>query len=400
MSTLQNRIHIFTNGVSRKNGGSSSILDLSNTLIEIGYDVEIYTPFGFMDKYIYKPTNVNNELNINILDCNIFNQKNKSKVKKYLNKILNFFPISKVKNIKNSIVIDAMGLPFEFLQLLQENNCKIILNHAGSANAYIKYFGLNGAKRTDLENAKYEYLDMISNYDHILFQSATQAQTLKDLAEWDIDKTLVLKPSASEDDIVKIKGKKSILDNNDFNIVIIGSVQMRKGQHLLPTISEKLSQKVDNIKFHIVGNIVDEKYKNSIIQLSETLHQQNQVIFHGFKENYLDYMNSADVILQVSEEEGVSRILREAMALEKVIISFQLDGTNDLLVNREDSLLSEYGELNQLTDNILKVYKDNSLYEKLSSSALQNFEDKYSMKEYQKQLKILMEKIGGLDVNQ
>lgn len=396
---MKTKICIFSDGVSRKNGGSSSILDLSNTLIEIGYDVEIYTPFGFMDKYIYKPTNVNNELHINVLDHKIFNQKNKSKVKKYLNKALNFISSSNSIDIKNSIVIDAIGLPFEFLQLLQDTNCKIILNHAGSANAYIKYFGLNGSKRTDLENAKYEYLDMISKYNHILFQSATQAQTLNDLAKWDIDKTLVLKPSASEDDIVKVKGQESILDNKDFNIVIVGSVQMRKGQHLLPTISKKLSTKSNNIKFHIVGNIVDEKYKNSIIHLSETLDQKNQVIFHGFKENYLDYMNSADIILQVSEEEGVSRILREAMALKKVIISFTLDGTNDLLDDGEDALLSDYGDIDQLTDNILKVYQDNSLYENLSSTALQNFENKYSMKEYKKQLKILIEKLGLSDVN-
>ena len=52
------RIYIYTDAISRKNGGSSSIVDLANNLIEIGKEVIVYTPFGFMDKFIYKPTSV------------------------------------------------------------------------------------------------------------------------------------------------------------------------------------------------------------------------------------------------------------------------------------------------------------------------------------------------------
>jgi hypothetical protein len=56
---MNKAIYIFTQGISRKNGGSSSILDLANNIIELGYEVKVFTPFGFMDRYIYKPTDVN-----------------------------------------------------------------------------------------------------------------------------------------------------------------------------------------------------------------------------------------------------------------------------------------------------------------------------------------------------
>ena len=48
---------------------------------------------------------------------------------------------------------------------------------------------------------KDEYLSMVNQYSHILFQSPTQAKTLKDLAGWSEGKTLVLRPSASMEDI-------------------------------------------------------------------------------------------------------------------------------------------------------------------------------------------------------
>lgn len=40
-------IYIFTQGISRKNGGSSSIVDLSNNILELGYEVKVFTPFWF-----------------------------------------------------------------------------------------------------------------------------------------------------------------------------------------------------------------------------------------------------------------------------------------------------------------------------------------------------------------
>lgn len=388
-------IYIFTQGISRKNGGSSSIVDLSNNILELGYEVKVFTPFGFMDRYIYKPTDVSQKLKVEVLKNKIYKTKNPSIKKNILNKILNFSSLFNGLNIKNSIVVDAMELPFDFIEVLKSNGCKVIYNHAGSPNAAMKYFGMNGAKRDDMQKAKKEYFEMINHYSYILFQSPTQAQELYQLANWKEDKTVVLRPSASLNDIEKVKGKDSILDKNDFNIVIVGSVQERKGQHLLPKISKILSESADNIKFHIVGNTMSTDYKLRVEQDSENLGQKEKVIFQGFKSNYLEYMNSADVILQVSEEEGVSRILREAMALRKMIISFRLDGTNDLLVDGEDCLLSEYGDIENIAHDILKVHNNKELRENYALKALENFEAKYSKKEYLRQLENIIKKVSN-----
>lgn len=114
-----------------------------------------------------------------------------------MNKILNFSSLFNGLNIKNSIVVDAMELPFDFIEVLKSNGCKVIYNHAGSPNAAMKYFGMNGAKRDDMQKAKKEYFEMINHYSYILFQSPTQTQELYQLANWKEDKTVVLRPSAS-----------------------------------------------------------------------------------------------------------------------------------------------------------------------------------------------------------
>ncbi len=391
---MQTKIYIFSNGVSRKNGGSSSLLDLANNLIELNYDVAIITPFGFLDKFIYKPTNVSKKLKIFTLNSDIFvNLEKKPSFKKLLlNKILNLFSPTKI-DIKDSIVIDGIGLSYSFLNQLKQKNNTIILNHAGSPNAYIKYFGMDGKKRDDLGEAKRKYLEMIEKYDYILFQSKTQANTLKDMAKFKQDKTLILTPGVSENDVQKVIQKGDILDKSDFNITIVGSIQPRKGQHLVIELAEKLKEKIKNIKFHIIGNIVNKEY---FLQIENDIKKKKLDVYitiHGFKSNYLEYMNSSNIILQLSEEEGVSRILREAMALGKPVVSFALDGTNDLLENGKDSLLSPYGDLELIAKNILKLYQDENLYEELSKKIKENFDKKYSKKEYQKKLQSIIKLI-------
>ena len=386
--TLKRKIHIFTRAVSRKNGGSSSIVDLANGFVEINKEVVVYTQFGFLDKYIYKPTYVNDNLNISVLDYNVYKKlpQKQSLKKLVLNKLLGITTIFQPQHIQGSIVIDAIGLPFNYINKLQNDGCKIVLNHAGSPNAFIKFFGLNGAKRENLKKATKEYLEMIRQYDYILFQSSTQAKKLCDLAKWHADKTLVLTPGVNEDGMNCIKKQGSMFEEGDFNVVIVGSVQQRKGQHLLSQIAKKIIKDIANIKFHIVGNTIDEKYKERVEEDIRRENLKDVILFYGFKDDYLSYMSSADVILQVSEEEGVSRILREAMFLQKIIISFKLDGTNDLLEDGNDSLLCPYGDLHAIAKNILYAYRNQDACKKLSLRANENFLKKYSKKEYLKNL--------------
>ncbi len=391
---MTNSIYIFTNAISRKNGGSSSLLDLANGLEILGYNVVLFSSFGFLDKLIYRSTDVSNNLKLFVLPPHIFSLIHTSKLKRLLNRICNFRSVFNNHSFKETIVLDGVGLPADFILKLKALKSKVIYNHAGSPNAAMLFFGRNGNRASNLKNINSTYLKMINLYTHILFQSSTQAKKLYDLAKWSEDKTLVLRPSVSTIDIDKVKNTPSIFNKNEFNMVVVGSVQERKGQHLLPAISKNIHKKISNLKIHIVGPIIKLEYKKQIVDLINKFDQEKHIVFHGFKSNYLEFINSADVILQVSEEEGVSRILREAMALKKVIISFRLDGTNDLLVDKEDCLLCEYGDLNSLCKNILSVYQDKKLFNLLAQNAFENFNQKYSHQQYLKQLNSILTKIS------
>ena len=53
------KIHIYADAISRKNGGSSSILDLFNALQDLGHQVKIFTFFGKLDRFLYRAEDFN-----------------------------------------------------------------------------------------------------------------------------------------------------------------------------------------------------------------------------------------------------------------------------------------------------------------------------------------------------
>lgn len=140
---MKNRIVFVSRAASRKNGGSSSMLDLAQASISLRFDTKILTPLGKLDLLLYRPSggwsvfNSLGTLPLNSVDCDYAALP--SRVEK-LSKLIGINAQFNNKTL-NSIVIDDVGLHEKTLDKLRKNNSYVILNHAGSPNGYINYFG-------------------------------------------------------------------------------------------------------------------------------------------------------------------------------------------------------------------------------------------------------------------
>ncbi|WP_311568595.1 glycosyltransferase family 4 protein [Photobacterium arenosum] len=378
-----NNIYIFTHSVSRKNGGSSSILDLANCMSDMDLDVEVRTVLGKLDKFIYKTSNVNKKLNIKCISNTLMLERKIGRSKKTLNKFFSAFNRPLIP--KDSVIIDSFGIPFDYKRKLQKNGCKIVLNHAGSVKAYANYFMSNGY---DGGNNIEKYIEHIKTYDRVLFQSESQANELDSLLGTGEKRSILIRPSVSKNDVADcINNAKNIFKNNKINITVVGSVQKRKGQDFLIDIVKNLDSKANDYVINVVGNVLEKEFYQGLLEEISNNSICEKIIFHGFQKDYLSYMNDSDIILQVSKEEGVSRILREAMALGKPIASFRLDGTSDLLEDGYDCLLAVPESVADITSKLQQLIDSEELRLSLGQRARLNFDRKYSYKSYSEQVK-------------
>jgi glycosyltransferase involved in cell wall biosynthesis len=88
-----------------------------------------------------------------------------------------------------------------------------------------------------------------------------------------------------------------------------------------------------------------------------------------FRTDVPELLNCIDVYCLPSLWEGLSIALLEAMAMGKAIIATPTDGTKELLTDKENGLVVDFNNQQQLADAILSFFDDQSLFEKCSKNA-------------------------------
>lgn len=320
-------ISIFLPSISRKNGGASTIIDLALRLKKLEYKVSINSVLGNLDPYIYRPKYFDSkDFDISSFPLKYLSNKNINFFKKFLNRFLKYRSLED----DNDLIIDACILSSDSLDLYKTNNTKIFLNHAGSPAAFQKYF---------LQTDNDKYLKFCSSYDGLIFQSQKQLATYLGFEKKFMkqQKFFCCVPPANELMVRDVLLKKKEVDDKIKKIVCVGSIQKRKNQSQLISFASELIKHTNDFKFLIVGNILDRAYLKELEEKIILNNLQKNISILGFRKDYLEIMNDAYLIIHPSKEEGVSRVLREAMALGKMIIAYDLEGTMDL-ISRNDQI--------------------------------------------------------------
>jgi glycosyltransferase involved in cell wall biosynthesis len=82
------------------------------------------------------------------------------------------------------------------------------------------------------------------------------------------------------------------------------------------------------------------------------------------------FFNIADMVVQPSESEGLSRVYLEAMACGRALIASDIPAPREVVRHRENGLLFERGNLDSLARTISLAANDNALRERIGRSAL------------------------------
>jgi glycosyltransferase involved in cell wall biosynthesis len=175
----------------------------------------------------------------------------------------------------------------------------------------------------------------------VVFQNSEDMKTLKNLCE---GRCLLIESSGVDlkhfDPELCKEAKK-----DEFTFLFVGRLLTDKGIYELIKAYEKLKEENPKVKLIIVGS-PDEGNPNSISKGElEKWMKEGLVEWHGFQEDVRPFYCMADcVVLPSYYREGVPRVLLEAMAMEKPIITTDapgcknvcVDGVNGFLVKPRD----------------------------------------------------------------
>jgi len=160
---------------------------------------------------------------------------------------------------------------------------------------------------------------------------------------------------------------KSKSNDDKVKFTFIGELSGRKNQNFLIEFIDKLSKSGVNAYLDLVGTgSKEQEFK----ELANSLGVNERINFVGYDKNIMKYLLTTDYYISASKIEGLPFNILEAMAAGCVVISANVKGCNDLIINEESGILYEFNNMENLLMQFNKIHSNEKLKEKIRKNAV------------------------------
>lgn len=168
------------------------------------------------------------------------------------------------------------------------------------------------------------------------------------------------------------------LKSHEFLVGTVARIaQQHKDLGTFYKVAAQISNKMPNVKFVIVG----DGYGDEMVKAKERVAElgiEHSFFFTGHRTDLLEVYTSFDVFLMTSLTEGLPNTVLEAMALEVPVVSTEVAGVPELVINNETGFLSPIRDVNSLSEHVMSLLLDPVLRQKFGKSARQRIEQGFS----------------------
>jgi glycosyltransferase involved in cell wall biosynthesis len=173
-----------------------------------------------------------------------------------------------------------------------------------------------------------------------------------------------------------IKRSNLGIKNHELVLGIIANFRKQKNYPFLIEAFETLSDKYQNLKLVCVGG---GKYFSDIQLLVTKRRLNKNVIFTGYTEYIIDYLNAIDILVLPSLWEGLPNAIMQGMSMEIPVVVSDVGGCSEIVCHMENGMLFPSNDIGKFTSCLEKLINNKSLAEKLGQNARKTIEDKFTM---------------------
>lgn len=156
----------------------------------------------------------------------------------------------------------------------------------------------------------------------------------------------VIPPDKPNAESVENLRQKLNIGLNDFVILFLGRLNRIKGIDLLIRAFRKIKPEFPNVKLILVGQILDETYKQMKVKSDE------DILYLGARADTNSFFELCDIVILPSREDPFPYVMLEAGIANKPFIGSHTGGIEEFIDDGVNGFLFEPGNIDDLADKI------------------------------------------------
>jgi glycosyltransferase involved in cell wall biosynthesis len=199
--------------------------------------------------------------------------------------------------------------------------------------------------------------------------------TRKKLRELDFpDRAIAMIPNAINLNIYTGKNKHTARKHR--TVVFVGRLEPVKGLDVLLHAWQAVHKSVKNVQLIIAGT---GDQQDELVQLSHDLGIDQYVHFPGHVDDVAALLETAELYVQPSYQEGLSNSLMQAMAMSLPVVATRISGNEDLVTDRVSGRLVEPGNPAELALALREILENPEDAVNMGRRARQQIEERYQV---------------------
>jgi len=179
-------------------------------------------------------------------------------------------------------------------------------------------------------------------------------------------------------------------------IGIVGRIVRGKGHKEFVLTAKKILNKYPNARFCIIGdsNGSEELYHRETIDLVKNEGMEQSVRFTGWHDNIYAAMAELDFLIQpYTNAEGLPNVIIEAMSLKKPVISTDVSGPKEIILDKKTGYIVPKGNVAMLAEKALELINNPRLLRHMGDNAYNRVSEVFDIRQTTKEIMDLYQEV-------
>jgi len=180
------------------------------------------------------------------------------------------------------------------------------------------------------------------------------------------------------------------LDHGVPVVGVVGRLAKEKGHRYLLDAARIVINKYPQVQFLIVG---DGPEREELVRFAFRLGLKDHVIFTGYRRDVLRILSVSDIFALATLWEGLSMVILEAMVMAKPVVTTNVVGNPELVVDGVTGFLVPPRDAEGLANRILALLQDENLRKRMGAAGRRRIEEKFTIEKMVSETERLYEEL-------